>query len=271
VTTGADRGSEQAYPELRWLERGEGEPVVLLPGLMSRMDHWEASLEELGRACRAIALSLPIFDARLAEPSIGELARHVARFLEALDIPRAVVGGNSLGGHVALELALSHPERVSGLILTGSSGLFERGFTRHVPHRPTADYVRAKMEEVVYDPLLITPAWVECVRQIVTTRATALRVLRFARAARRNGVGRRLPGLAAPALLIWGREDRITPPPVAERFLALLPDAELWLLARCGHAPMLERPRAFGRIAAAWLHATRGRREALARVAGGVR
>ena len=87
-------------PEFRWLERGEGEPVVLLHGLMG--------------------------------------------------IPRAVVGGNSLGGHVALELALSCPDRVSGLILAGSSGLFERGFSRGVPRRPTAEYVRAKLEEVVY-------------------------------------------------------------------------------------------------------------------------
>jgi pimeloyl-ACP methyl ester carboxylesterase len=271
VRTRGDGPSDQAQPEIRWLERGEGEPVVLLHGLVSRMDHWEGSLEELGRTCRALALSLPIFDGRLAEPSIGELVSHVERFLDALAISRAVIGGNSLGGHVALEMALGHPERVSGLILTGSSGLLERGFTRHVPHRPTAAYVRARMEEVVYDPSLVTAPWVESIREIVTTRSTALRLLRFARAARRNGVERRLPRITAPTLIIWGRHDRVTPPAVAERFRALIPDAELWLLGRCGHAPMLERPRAFGRIAAAWLEATRARRGAGARVAGGIR
>lgn len=178
----------ESDPEFRWLERGEGEPVVLLHGLMGRMDHWEAVLEHLGDQCRPMALSLPLFDARLGEVSIPELARHVARFLDALDIPRAVVGGNSLGGHVALELALSCPDRVSGLILAGSSGLFERGFTRGVPRRPTADYVRAKLEEVVYDRALVTPAWVESVREVANTRSCALRLVRFAKAAKRHSI-----------------------------------------------------------------------------------
>ena len=185
-------------PEFRWLERGEGEPVVLLHGFMGRMDHWEAALEYLGDQCRPMALSLPIFDARLGEVSIPELARHVARFLDALDIPRAVVGGNSLGGHVALELALSWPHRVSGLILAGSSGLFERGFTRGVPRRPTAEYVRAKLEEVVYDRALVTPSWVESVRRIANTRSCALRLVRFAKAAKRDSIADRLPALRVP-------------------------------------------------------------------------
>src|SRR5215471_10932029 len=251
--------SEPGWPEFRWLERGEGEPVVLLHGLMGRMDHWEETLEILGDGCRAIALSLPIV----------EIGRHVVRFLDAIDIPRAVIGGNSLGGHVALELALSHPDRVSGLVLTGSSGLFERGFTRGVPHRPTEAYVREKMEEVVFDPQLVTPEWVESVRRVVTSTSSVLRVLRFARAAKRHNVEERLAEIVAPTLLVWGAEDRITPPEVAHRFHALLPDSRLTFLPRCGHAPMLEQAEAFGATVAAWLLDTEDRRGAL--VAGGVR
>src|SRR5207245_8616364 len=121
----------------RWLERGQGEPVVLLHGLMGQMHHWDDVLDELGGACRAMAPTLPIFDPGCLEPSIDLLARWVVDFLDALEIPRAVIGGNSLGGHVALATALAFPERVRAVILTGSSGLFERSFTRGVPHRPT--------------------------------------------------------------------------------------------------------------------------------------
>ncbi len=210
--------SANASPELRWLERGRGDAVVLLHGLMGEMAHWAPVLESLSDVCRAVALSLPIFDHALSEVSIAELARHVVRLLDALEIECAVVGGNSLGGHVALTMSLTRPERVAGLILTGSSGLFERGLTRNVPHAPTAEYVRMKMEEIFYDPALVTPDWVEAVRRIVTTRATARRVLQFARAAKHENLEARLPQVTAPTLFVWGKEDRVTPVEVAERF-----------------------------------------------------
>lgn len=254
--------TRDVYPEFRWLERGEGEPVVLLHGLMGRMDHWEETLKALACACRPIALSLPILEQDMPEASIEEVGRYVVSFFDALDIPRAVVGGNSIGGHVALEMALSHRERVSGLILTGSSGLFERTFTRGVPHRPSEAYVRQKMEEIFFDPRLVTPEWVESVRRTVTTPASARRVLRFARAAKRHNIEGRLAGIDAPVLLVWGKDDRITPPEVAERFQALLPDSRLIFLPCCGHAPMLEQADAFNEAVAFWLMETRDQRGA---------
>src|SRR5262249_15857549 len=101
--------SESGWPEFRWLERGDGEPLVLLHGLMGRMDHWEETLEILGDDCRAIALSLPILEVDLPESSIEEIGRHVVRFLDAVDIPRAVIGGNSPRGHLAPRMALVLP------------------------------------------------------------------------------------------------------------------------------------------------------------------
>ena len=245
--------SEKRSPELRWLERGDGHAVVLLHGLMGEMDHWDGVLDILGRHCRALAPSLPIFDPALDDTSIPGLARHVLRLLDALEIDRFVIGGNSLGGHVALEIVLRWPDRVSGVILTGSSGLFERGFTRNVPHVPTREYVRAKMEEIFYEPAVVTDGWVDGIRRIVTTRATALRVLQFARAAKRHNVEADLPRVAAPTLLVWGKDDRITPIDVAERFHALIPFSELVSLPNCGHAPMLEHPTAFAEIVRDWL------------------
>jgi pimeloyl-ACP methyl ester carboxylesterase len=259
------------YREFKWIERGEGEPVLLLHGLIGRMDHWEDVLESLGDVCRPIAPALPILDTALREPSIGELVHFARDLLDALEIPRAVVGGNSLGGHVALALALAHPERVSGLVLTGSSGLLERSFTRKVPHRPSSSYLRQRMEEAVFDASLVTPERVQAVHEIMTTPAAALRVVRFARAAHRDNVADRLADIRVPALLVWGSEDRITPPAVAQHFQALLPDAELVLLPACGHAPMLERPRAFADALEEWLLITRARRQRVPHPAGSAR
>jgi pimeloyl-ACP methyl ester carboxylesterase len=258
-------------PPFRWLERGTGEPVILLHGLMGQMQHWDAVLERLDGDCRAIALDLPIFHRGLREASLDALARHVVEFMDALDIPRAVVGGNSLGGHVALRLALDHGERVGGLVLAGSSGLFERGFSTGVPHRPDRGWVRAKMEDVFFDPALVTDGWVEEAHRVVTTPTSALRVLRFARDARRDNLEGRLGGVRVPALLVWGLDDRITPPEVGERFRALIPDAQLTWLPRCGHAPMLERPDVFAAVLREWIGVTRLRRAPAAPALGGVR
>jgi pimeloyl-ACP methyl ester carboxylesterase len=257
--------------EFRWLERGVGEPVILLHGLMGQMQHWDTVLESLGDGCRPIAPTLPIFHRALREVSIDALARHVVDFMDALDVPHAVVGGNSLGGHVALRLALEHRERVSGLVLTGSSGLFERGFTSGVPHRPDRTWVRRKMEEVFFDPALVTDGWVEEAHRVVTTPSSALRVLRLARDARRDNLEARLGRIRVPTLLVWGLDDRITPLDVGERFRELIPDAQLWCLARCGHAAMLERPEAFAQVLADWLDGTRDRRGLAAATLGGVR
>ena len=251
---------ERAPSRFRWLERGDGDAVVLLHGLMGEMDHWESSLETLGAICRPIALELPLFDAGLEDVSVPGLAGYVRRFMEVLELRPSIIGGNSLGGHVALELALAQPGWVAGLILTGSSGLFERTFTRKVPHRPTAGYVREKMEEIFYDPALVTPEWVESIRRIVTTRRTALRVLQVARATRRHNVEERLSQINVPTLLVWGKDDRITPTDVAERFHARIRGSQLVYLPNCGHAPMLERPEAFNAAVGEWLVETRARR-----------
>jgi pimeloyl-ACP methyl ester carboxylesterase len=247
-------------PNFRWLERGEGEPVVLLHGLMGEMDHWESTLEALQARCRVLALEVPILDPARAEASVEGLTHYVAAFLDALEIPQAVVGGNSLGGHLALELALRYPTRVNGLILTSSSGLFERSFTRGVPHLPTTEFVREKMGEIFYDAALVTPSWVESVRRLLTTRASALRILHVARSAKRSNLEPRLAEIGVTVLLAWGKDDRITPPEVAERFRALLPAAELTFIANCGHAPMLEQPAIFNALVEDWLLETRADR-----------
>lgn len=98
--------------EFRWIESGTGEPLLFLHGLLGGMYHWEVSLETLAEVGRPMALALPIFDPKLAETSLTELGRHVTRFMDALDLHRVVLGGNSLGGHVALQVALTYPERV---------------------------------------------------------------------------------------------------------------------------------------------------------------
>ncbi len=252
--------NDRTQAALRWLERGEGEAVVLLHGLLGHMLHWDEALDALAPSCRAMALTLPILDPGFRYTSVPALAAHVRRFLDVLGLERAVVGGTSLGGHVAARLALAAPDRVSGLVLTGSSGLGVPASARGAAHGPGAAFVRARIEDSVYDRALVTPEWVEAVHRVLAEPATALRAARVARAAKRDGLEQRLGDIAVPTLMVWGADDRITPPAVAERVRARIPGAQLVLLRRCGHAPMIEQPQAFAAVVRAWLEDTRPRR-----------
>ena len=221
--------------------------MLCLHGLFGTSEHWETVLEALAPNYRAMALTLPILDTPPDDLSVSGLRAYVEAFLDAERVPPAIIVGNSLGGHVALDLALHAPERVRGLVLSGSSGFFERSFTRGVPHRPSAEFVREKMTEVFHDPALVTPEWVEAIRDIVNRRSYVTRVLQVSRSARRYNLEDRLGDIRCPTLLVWGMEDRITPRGVAIRFLEGLPSATLRLVPDCGHAPMLEHPERFAR------------------------
>jgi pimeloyl-ACP methyl ester carboxylesterase len=237
------------------LERGRGFPLVLLHGLMGDPANWEGVLAHLPANCRAVALRFPFFQDlaggdRLND--LGEIKDYARGYLDHAGIERAVLGGNSLGGHVALHLALELPRRVAGLVLTGSSGLFERGVSGHRGANPPREWIYDKMCEIFYDDAMVTEEMVDQVCQVVAQRRFARDLVRIARSAKRDNLSGRLGEVACPALLIWGRQDEITPPEVAEVFRSLLPRCELGWINHCGHAPMMERPREFGRLLGAW-------------------
>jgi pimeloyl-ACP methyl ester carboxylesterase len=233
-----------AVMAFRWTEAGTGVPVLCLHGLSGSSERWDAILEALAPTHRTMVLTLPILETPPDDLSVSGLRAYVEAFLDAERVPPAIVVGNSLGGHVALDLARHAPERVRGLVLSGSSGLFERSFTRGVPHRPSTEF---------HDPAMMTPAWMETIRDSVSQRSYLMRVLQVSRSARRDTLEDRLGEIRCPTLLVWGMEDRITSRSVAIRFLEGLPSATLRLVPDCGHAPMLERPEAFARAVTEFL------------------
>ena len=134
---------------------------------------------------------------------------------------------------------------VRHLVLTGSSGLYENTNMGTYPKRSTAAYIKARVEYTFHDPAIATDALVAQVLSITTNAQKCLAVLRVAKSTQRHYVADLLPLITAPTLLIWGREDRITPVHVAREFAGMIPDTELVILNDCGHAPMMERPEAF--------------------------
>lgn len=234
------------------IESGEGFPLLLLHGMMGEMENWASLIEQLPNNCRAIALHLPFFEDGKALSTVPEICDYVKGYLDSAGLERVVLGGNSLGGHVSLRLAMELPDRIAGLVLTGSSGLFERELGTHRGANPSREWYRNKMKEIFYDPAWVTEDLVNMVCTVLETRRCRRVLVSMAKSAKRDNLAEYLGRVQCPCLLVWGRQDSITPPEVAEEFRSLIPRAELVWLGECGHAAMIEQPRAFARELCTW-------------------
>jgi pimeloyl-ACP methyl ester carboxylesterase len=239
--------------KFRFVEEGEGTPLVLLHGLFGALSNFKDLVEHFRKTHRVIIPMLPLFDLGLLDTSVGGLARYVQRFIEARGLGQVHLLGNSLGGHVGLVYTLKHPEKVATLTLTGSSGLFENGMGETYPKRGDYDYIQKKTEITFYDPAVATKELVDEVYDITRNRVKVLKVIALAKSAIRHNLGEELQNITAPTCLIWGKNDTITPPLVAEEFKKLIPNSELHWIDKCGHAPMMEVPVAFNDILSKFL------------------
>jgi 2-hydroxy-6-oxonona-2,4-dienedioate hydrolase len=231
--------------KFKFIEEGEGEPLVLLHGLFGALSNFKDLIEYFKHHYKVVVPMLPLFELDILHTTVGGLAKYVHRFLEARDYKNIHLLGNSLGGHVALVYLLKHPERTKSLILTGSSGLFESGMGDTYPKRGDYEYIRKKTEVTFYDPKMATKELVDEVFSITNNRIRVIKIIALAKSAIRNNLGDELNLIKQPTLLIWGNNDTVTPPFVAREFQRLIPNSELHFIDKCGHAPMMEVPEEF--------------------------
>ena len=234
--------------KFKFVEEGEGEPLVLLHGLFGALSNFETLIEYFRQHYKVIVPILPLFELDILHSTVGGIAKFVHRFLESRDLQNVHLLGNSLGGHVALIHVLKHPERIKSLTLTGTSGLFENGMGDSYPKRGDYEYIKNKTELTFYDPKTATKELVDEVYGIINNRIKAIKIISLAKSAIRNNLGEELNQIKQPTLLIWGNNDNITPPFVAREFNKLIPNSELHFVDKCGHAPMMEVPDEFNII-----------------------
>jgi 2-hydroxy-6-oxonona-2,4-dienedioate hydrolase len=239
--------------KFKFIEEGEGEPLLLLHGLFGALSNFTDLVEYFRKDYKVIVPLLPLFDLDLFHTTVGGMAKFVNKFIEARGYEDIHMLGNSLGGHVALIQILKHPERIKSLILTGSSGLFENGMGDSYPKRGDYEYIKKKTEVTFYDPATATKELVDEVFEITNNRLKVIKIIALAKSAIRNNLGEELKDIHQPVLLVWGHNDTITPPFVAQEFHKLLPNSELHFIDKCGHAPMMEVPSEFNKILAQFL------------------
>lgn len=223
--------------------------IVFLHGLFGSPSHWSEIMHPLAESYEMVAPQLPIDrrgNRRLdGVHSVAELTEFVEQTLKSIGWSRCVLVGNSLGGLVAMDYALRHRDNVLGLVLAGSAGLHERSLTQGSKPRPTRDFVRSVVRDIFFDPCMVTEPLVDEWFELLQDRDYARFLLRLSRATRDRNVENELSSLTMPTMLLWGRQDLITPPDVAEQFRQRIPRSQLRYLDRCGHSPNLEQPQAF--------------------------
>jgi len=233
--------------------KGGKENLLLLHGLFGALSNFQGIIQHFGQDYNVIVPMLPIFELPLRKVTVSGLVAHVADFVAHKGYKKVNVLGNSLGGHVSLLYALAHPERIKSLILTGSSGLFENSMGSSFPKRGNYQFIEDKTRATFYNPAVATKELIDEVFDIVNDRNKAIRIIAVAKSAVRHNLSDKLHTIEAPTLLIWGREDIITPAFVGEKFNELIKNSELHFVEKCGHAPMMEYPDIFNQKLEAFL------------------
>ena len=237
-----------------YLESGEGRPLIILHGLMGNLSNFDRVFDhfsELGY--QVIMPELPLYTLPLLKTNVKNLSKFVKDFVAFKKLDQYLLMGNSLGGHIALYHAKMNPKKVAGLVLTGSSGLYENSMGESYPKRGDYEYIKKKSQDVFYDPEIATKEVVDDVFETLNNRNKLIRTIAIAKSAIRHNMANDLPQMEMPTCLIWGKNDTVTPPDVAEEFHRLMPNSELLWIDKCGDAPMMEHPDKFNELLEPWL------------------
>lgn len=239
--------------EFEYLEAGEGHVIILLHGLFGALSNFREVIAQFSTNYKIVVPIMPIYTMPIIKTNVINLARYIQRFIKYKKYEKVTLLGNSLGGHVALVYALNNMDKVHSMILTGSSGLYENAFGGSFPRREDKEFLRKKISVTFYDPTFASDELVDEVFGIVNDRSKLIRILAIAKSAIRHNMAKDLSQFEMPSCLIWGANDVVTPPEVADEFNALLPNSELHWIDKCGHAAMMEHPKEFNRILNEWL------------------
>jgi pimeloyl-ACP methyl ester carboxylesterase len=242
-----------------YLTEGSGTPIIFLHGLLGNLSNFQHQLSYFGqRGYEGVVPLLPLYSMPLATTSVKSLTKFVKKFIDKKGYEKVYLVGNSLGGHIALLFQKMFPERVAGIVLAGSSGLYESAMGSSYPRRGDRSYIADRVRDVFAVKEVATDELIDQVFETVNDRMKAIKTLAISKSAIRHNMAEDIKSFDVPVCLIWGKQDAVTPPEVADKFHELLPKSELNWIDNCGHAAMMEHPNEFNEIVDKWLQNMKG-------------
>jgi pimeloyl-ACP methyl ester carboxylesterase len=242
-----------------FLKAGSGPAVVVVHGIGGHKEDWTSLMMALSSSHTVYALDMIGFGQSAKTPSeitIKSQTEAVLALLDAEHCEKADVVGNSVGGWVAAMIAASHPGRVGRLVLVDAAG-FKAMFEGPPPvnfYPQTVDEMEKLLAFVRHDPQTHTKAFAQIALSAAQASGDAETAERVG-----NGmfISERLEDLAdriaSPTLVIWGAEDRLFPPAIADLVAGHIQDAQKQLIPAASHFPQLDNPSAFNAAVAAFL------------------
>lgn len=252
-----------------WVAGDKGSNVILVHGLGGFCENWMHNLEPLGQHHRVYALDLVGFGRTDKTPLVKDiyvLVQFVNNFMETMNIKKATLVGNSLGGGLVLQFALQYPEKVEKLVLVDNAGMDRDVIVDFkvcsIPVlgelliRPSLKGTANLWKKCVYDPALVTPDLVKMCYELGSLPDATKSLLSVLRSGINIGgqkskltklLRKDLNKITVPTLIFWGKQDRIIPVSHAEITVNKIRGARLHIFDQCGHMPMFERPDEFNK------------------------
>lgn len=233
-----------------------GRKLIFIHGLMGKIGNFDYQFDYFSKiGYDVITPDLKIKDLSLLKCNINGLTNHFRDFIKFLNIEneKLIIAGNSLGGHISLQYSVNYPENVEGIVLTGSSGLYENTLgTSYIKFRDR-NYIYEKTKEVLYVESTITEELIDSVENVFLDKNYVIRLIKVSRSALKTNMAEKIKDLSQKVAIIWGDKDIITPIEVAKEFNDIIKNSELFWVKECGHAPMMERPEEFNKLMFDWL------------------
>lgn len=262
-----DSWVETAPGELtHYHELGHGSPVLFLHGSgtgVTAAANWWLNLPAIGQQARCIAIDLIGYGrtvvAKGTEYGIREWVAHAARTLDALEIDKTWIVGNSLGGWLAFQFAIDFPDRIQGIVSMGTGGAKLTGaLAGHSNPELTPSGIRRTLELFVVDKSLVTDELVQLRFEAALSDTASDRLAAVVAARDRDRTElpldfERLGGLEIPVLLIHGVQDVVIPISRTWELLQALPNADAHIFGQCGHWSQVERADDFNAIVTQYL------------------
>lgn len=244
---------------------GKGPTLVLVHGLANSIEIWARVSERLARTFRVLAFDLPGFGCASRPDAAYDsdfFAAQLLGLLDAVELERPILVGNSLGASVILRLSGLAPERIEKAVLAAPGGFGRKtNVLMRLPAlpivgdwlgRPTPSNNRLTLRLAIHDRSNVTPALIELTNRFASLPGSNMSFVRTLKTGvgltgsrDRDSVTQLAEAFPAPALVIWGRQDRVFPVAYAERAARLFPRCKLQVFDACGHYPQWEQPLAF--------------------------